>query len=122
MTDRSAIGRNNKARAKGFERDVARILGGKRFLADTGGPLDVEHESLGIQVKSGGSVVTEVAATGLRSAKAGSVGKSLLPCVVLIDRRRRVGEGNRNGKYIMFDLEEFAAYHGYSGDAQEADE
>lgn len=113
MTDRSAIGRNNKSRSKEYEREVARILGGSRFLADTGGKLDVKHESLGIQVKSGKTVVAAIAALGLREAQAGSVGTSLLPCVVLIDRRNRSGEGNKNHSYIMFDLKQFAAEHGY---------
>lgn len=36
----------NKARGKADERDVARILGGKRHPADTGGDEDVEHHEL----------------------------------------------------------------------------
>ena len=41
-----ARGRANKQRAKTYERDVARILGGRRHLADSGGKDKDEEEML----------------------------------------------------------------------------
>lgn len=117
MTDRQRIGRNNKSRGKEFERLAAAALGGRRVPADQGGKLDLEDVpgGLGVQVKSGATVMTTVAADALRAARAGSVGKGLLPCVVLFDRRKRPGEGNRVGRYILFDLDEYAAWNGHPG-------
>lgn len=103
--DRSTIGRNSKSRAKGYERDVARILGGKRHLADTGGPEDVEHPTLAVQVKSGLSVVTQVMRDGLESARKAAEGTDKLPVVALIDRK-----GSRLQRWVAIPMEEFAAW------------
>lgn len=106
--------RNNKHRGASDERDVARILGGKRHLADTGGPEDVQHNSFAIQVKGGKAVVTQPMRDALASARAAAVGTAKLPAVVLIDRR-----GTRLQRWICFALEEFAAEHGYGQEATE---
>ena len=111
MTDRARTGRLNKSRAKAYEREVAVTLGGRRHPADTGGAEDVEHADFAIQVKSGGTVATNALREGMASAKVAAVGSLKLPAVVLIDRR-----GNRLGRYIVFELEAFAAWHGYGAD------
>ena len=36
---------------KAAERRIAKILGGRRYPANTGGPEDIEHEELSVQVK-----------------------------------------------------------------------
>jgi len=40
IDERTRRGRNNKLRAKEYEREVARIIGGRRHFADSGGPED----------------------------------------------------------------------------------
>lgn len=106
--------RRNKARGASDERDVARILGGKRHPADTGGHEDVEHATLAIQVKGGKAVVTETMRMALQSARAAAVGTAKLPAVVLVDRR-----GTRLQRWICFDLQDFANEHGYGQEAQD---
>ena len=93
----------NKARGKADERDVARILGGTRHPADTGGDEDVEHHELCIQVKGGLRVANDT----IRAAQQKGNGK--LPALVLVDRA-----GTRVSRYILFDLQEFADWRGYS--------
>lgn len=116
MTDRSRVGKNNKSRGKVFERIAAAVLGGKRVPADQGGKLDLVDVpgGLAVQVKSGLTVMTTIALTGLRSAQAGA-SPGMLPCVVLFDRRKRAGEGNKVGRFILFDLDEYAAWNGHPG-------
>lgn len=97
----------NKARGKADERDVARILGGKRHPADTGGDEDVEHHELCIQVKGGLRVANDTIRNGLKAAQQKDGGK--LPALVLVDRA-----GTRVARYILFDLQEFADFRGYS--------
>ena len=109
MTQATAA--RNKVRAKQDERDVARILGGTRHPADTGGPEDVSHPEYAIQVKGGSAVVTETMREALGSARAAAVGTGKLPAVVLVDRR-----GTRLQRWICLPLEEFAAYHGYGAE------
>lgn len=106
MTTVSA--RNNKARGKQDERDVARIIGGKRHPADSGGHEDIEHSELAIQVKGGGTCVTEIMRVGMASAKAAGAVSGKLPALVLVDRR-----GTRLQRYIVFDLAQWCDYHGY---------
>lgn len=109
--DRSRIGRLNKSRAKLYESEAARILGGVRHKADTGGGEDVEHPEYVVQVKSGKTVATQVMRDGLASARAAAAGTTKLPALVLFDRR-----GGRIQRWICFPLEDFAAYHGYGGE------
>ena len=109
MTDRVKLGRNSKSRAKGYEREAAKILGGQRFPADTGKLLDVEHSYLAIQVKSGLQPARALR-EGLDEAQRGApIG--YLPCVVLFDRT-----GTTLRRTITFDLQQFADYHGLGND------
>lgn len=112
-TNRSQQSRNSKARAKSDERDVAARLGGKRHLADTGGPEDVAHEWLAVQVKGGKAVVTQALREGMDSAQVAAVGKTKLPCVVLVDRK-----GTRIRRYIVFELDQFAEWNGLNSSAE----
>lgn len=97
----------NKHRGAQDERDVARILGGKRHLADTGGPEDVEHDWLAIQVKGGATVTTAPLRDGIVAAKLAALGKNKLPVCVLVDRR-----GTRLARYVVIELGDFAAWFG----------
>lgn len=112
----TAGARNNKHRGASDERDIARRLGGKRHPADTGGNEDIEHPELSIQVKGGSTVVTEVIRRGMASAKAGSRDGAKLAAVALVDRR-----GTRLERYIVFDLDQWAAWHGYPGVCDDTD-
>jgi hypothetical protein len=97
----------NKARGKQDERDIAERLGGRRHPADTGGCEDVEHDFLVIQVKGGLKVINNTIRDGLASARAGAAGQNKLPCVAVVDR-----SGTRIQRYIVFGLEEWAAWNG----------
>ena len=105
--DASARGRASKARAKSDERDIARFLGGKRHLADTGGPEDVQHEWLAIQVKGGKTVITQAIRDGMASAKLAATGRNVLPVLAVVDRR-----GSRLDRYLVFDLHQFCNWFG----------
>jgi hypothetical protein len=98
----------NKRRGADDERDVARIIGGKRHPADTGGPEDILHPELAVQVKGGGQVVTSVLRQGMAQAMVAGIASGKLPACVLVDRR-----GTRIARYIVFDLAQWAAYHGW---------
>ena len=102
----------NKERGKTDEKDVARILGGRRHLADTGGPEDVAHESLAIQVKGGQRVINDTVRAGVDSARVAAVGTHKLPVCVVVDR-----SGTRIRRYAVMLLEDFAAWGGYGVDA-----
>lgn len=108
MTNTKPGAKNNKARGKADERDVARILGGRRHPADTGGKEDVEHESLAIQVKGGMKVINETVRVGVDSARAAAVGTNKLPVCVVVDR-----SSTRLRRYAVLLLEDFAAWGGY---------
>lgn len=100
--NRRKVGRNNKSRSKIYENEVAAIVGGKRHLADTGGPEDVSHPWLAIQVKSGLALINKTISEGLDTARKAVKGKEKLPCLVAVHR------GTRIKRYIIFDLDEFA--------------
>ena len=109
-TTASARGRASKARGKSDERDVARILGGKRHPADSGGDEDVEHPICAIQVKGGVRIVSNVIRAGLDAATAGAApGK--LPVLVLVDRA-----GTRIRRFAVMDLGVFADWLGVQSD------
>ena len=110
MTKVSA--KQNKARAKTDERDVAKILGGERHPADVGGPEDVRHPWLSIQVKGGLRVVNDTIRIGLAAAQATTEAK--LPAVVLVDRG-----GTRVQRFIVFELGQFADWYGLGQSAGE---
>lgn len=106
--ERRRMGRNNKARGKVYEREIARALGTTRHWGDAGGPEDlVSVGGMAIQIKSGKTVVTEVMREALASARL-AAGTEHLPTVVLIDRR-----GTRIQRWIAFPFEEWAASNGY---------
>jgi hypothetical protein len=95
--------RASKARAKQDERDVARLLGGERHPADMGGPEDVSHPTLAIQVK-GRASVPDYLREGMAAAQAAAAGTIKLPVLVLVDR-----SGTRVQRYAIIPLEEFAS-------------
>lgn len=111
-TDNASKGRASKARAKQDERDVARILGGKRHPADVGGGEDVSHPVLAIQVKGGMRVMNEVVRSGLVAARVAAGDSKRLPVCVVVDR-----SGTRVQRYVVIGLEEFADFHGFGGEA-----
>src|SRR5690349_11562659 len=93
----------NKRRGANDERDVARRLGGNRHQANTGGPEDVRHSALAIQVKGGNRVVNETFRKGIRASVDAASGTDKLPCLVLIDR----GAKGRPERYVAFRLEDW---------------
>lgn len=86
---------------------MARILGGVRHLADTGGPEDVRHPLYAIQVKGGKTVVTAAMRAALEAARKAAHGTDKLPMVALVDR-----SGTRLQRWACFPLEEYAAAMG----------
>ncbi len=97
----------NKARGKEDERRVARLLGGERHKADTGGPEDVSHPWLSIQVKGGKRVMTAEVRAGVESARVAAVGTTKLPICAVVDR-----SGTRLRDYIVIDTEDFITWFG----------
>jgi len=89
------------------ERDVARILGGKRHPADVGGAEDISHPLFAIQVKGGFRVMNDTVRQGVASARIAAIGTNKLPVCVVVDR-----SGTRIRRYAIVPLEEFADYHG----------
>ena len=102
MVDRRKIGRNSKRRSANDERDVAKATGGRRHWANIGGPEDVEHPTLAIQVKGGKSVTTVIARGGMEGARQAAEGTDKLPALVTVDR-----SGTRTDRWISFPLDEF---------------
>lgn len=102
--------KRNKERGKEDEREVARILGGRRHLADTGGKEDVAHDSLAIQVKGGQRVINDTVRFGVDAARAAAAGTHKLPICVVVDR-----SSNRLRRYAVIELTDFAAWGGYGG-------
>ena len=90
------------------ERAVAKRLGGKRYLANSGGPVDIKHDWLRIQVKSGLRVLSQKQLDALDVVKAGCP-KTHLPCAVF---SLREGQGKRTRRVIAFDLDDFAEWMG----------
>lgn len=104
--DRSKIGRNNKSRSKNMERQVAKIVSGKRHLADTGGLEDVEHPDFSIQVKSGIKLVNKTLKGGLDAVKVHveTTKSGKLPMLVAVDR-----DSKKLRYFAIFELESFIA-------------
>ena len=97
----------NKARGKQDERDVARIIGGVRHLADTGGAEDVAHPLYAVQVKGGKTVTTAVARLGWDTAVKAAEGTDKHPMLVLVDR-----SGARVRRFVVFELDGWAEREG----------
>lgn len=100
--------RRNKANGVRWEKDAAAVLGTERYLANTGGPIDlIPIAGLKVQVKGGKAVVTEVMRVALASATAGcKTGE--LPAVYLIDTRDA-----RNHHWICFEAKSWSAWNGF---------
>jgi len=75
---------------KQLERDVARLLNGKRFWGSSGGPTDVESEDLVCQVKHRRTMsLREIEAEALAIERVGQEkGKAGILCI-----KRRSGRG-----------------------------
>ena len=112
--DKATTGRLAKSRGKADERWVAKILGGARHPADTGGGEDVHvspgvaTQGLCVQVKGGQRLLNDTIRSGLDAARA-AMGPTELGCLVVIDRPA----GRKTRAVVVFDLIEFARYHGY---------
>jgi len=61
--------RRSKRIGANAERNIAAMFGTKRFLANTGGPLDIIplEDGVHVQVKAGATVTTAAHATGRSS-------------------------------------------------------
>lgn len=95
----------NKAVGSAAEREVAKLLGGVRVGMD-GGPVDVViPEYASIQVKK---LLTQPSLQAIGNMLA-IMPKGLLRGVVIITRK---GQGIRGQRNIVFDLDEWAAWHG----------
>lgn len=105
--DRRRVGKRNKARGKRDELLAAKALGGARFPADSGGPVDVETDLLAVQVKGSQTVPSDRQLAALDSARGGAKGNQV-GCAVFV---RHQGVGREMRAVIMFDLHEFAERH-----------
>jgi hypothetical protein len=99
----------NRERGKADERDIARRLGGVRHPANTGGPEDISHSKLAIQVKGGKNVTTKVIRDGMASAEVAGSASGKLPTLVLVDR-----SASRLKRYIVFDLDRWIEWQSSS--------
>jgi hypothetical protein len=106
-SSRSSRGRASQRRGKDDERDVARILGAKRYWANSGGPADLEHDRYAIQVKGGLRVINDTVRNGLSSAEVAAIGTGRLPVLVVVDRA-----GTRIKRYVVMELSMWADYEG----------
>ena len=97
----------NKSRGADDERAVARLLGGQRHKADSGGPEDVAHDWLAIQVRGGKRLMTDPVRTGVDAARVAANGAAKLPVCVVVDRA-----GTRIRRFVVVELADFAAWHG----------
>lgn len=104
VNPRSRRGLNARLRGNSFEREVARKLGGQR-VGQYGTKVDVHVPGwLRVQTKNGGAYPERLDAW-LRQLPAGPE----LRALVLGDAP---GSGGRRRTLIVFDLDEFAQYHG----------
>ena len=95
--------KRNKHRGADDERDHAHRLGGRRHLANTGGPEDVEHPQFAVQVKGGKSVTTVVFREGMDDAEEASLRSGKPPLLAITDR-----SGDRLRRYVAMPEEVFA--------------
>lgn len=101
----SRRGRNNRARGNAFEREVAAKLGGRR-VGQYGDKVDVDVPGyLRVQCKNG-AAYSERLDAWLRAIP---VEAGILRAVVLGDAP---GPGRKRRAIIVFDLDEYAAWHG----------
>lgn len=103
--ERSRRGRAARNRGNGYEREVAAKLGGRR-VGQYGDKVDVDVPGyLRAQCKNGGSYPERID----RWLRAIPVEAGVLRAVVLGDAP---GPGNRRRSVIVFDLDEWASWHG----------
>lgn len=95
--------KRNKGRGADDERDHGHRLGGRRHLANTGGPEDVEHPQFAIQVKGGKSVTTAIFRSGMDDAEEASLRSGKPPLLAITDR-----SGDRLRRYVAMPEEVFA--------------
>ncbi len=93
----------NKHRGADDERDHAHRLGGRRHLANTGGPEDVEHPGFAVQVKGGKTVTTTIFRSGMDDAEEASLLSGKPPLLAITDR-----SGSRLRRYVAMPEEVFA--------------
>ncbi len=93
----------NKHRGADDERDHAHRLGGRRHLANTGGPEDVSHPGFAVQVKGGKSVTTTIFRSGMDDAEEAYLRSGKPPLLAITDR-----SGTRLRRYIAMPEEVFA--------------
>jgi hypothetical protein len=98
-TDKS----RNKHRGADDERDHAHRLGGRRHLANTGGPEDVAHPGFSVQVKGGKSVTTTIFRSGMDDAEEAYLRSGKPPLLAITDR-----SGTRLRRYVAMPEEVFA--------------
>ena len=96
----------NKHRGAEDERRIARLLGAVRHKADSGGPEDLHHEWLSIQVKGGLTVMNNTLRAGVESARVAAAGTTKLPICAVVDRA-----GTRLRYYVVLELEDFASWN-----------
>lgn len=106
-SERSKRGRNNKLRAKVDERDIAKRLGGTRHRADSGGPEDIAHPWMAVQVRGGQRLMTDAVRTGVDAARVARGSAAKLPVCVVVDRA-----GPRLRRFVVIELDDFLAWHG----------
>ena len=98
-------GKTSRNRGNAFEREVAAKLGGRR-VGQYGDQVDVDVPGyLRVQTKNGGTYPKLID----RWLRAIPVEAGLLRAVVLGDAP---GPGNRRRSLIVFDLDEYATWHG----------
>ncbi len=95
--------KRNKGRGADDERDHAHRLGGRRHLANTGGPEDVEHPQFAVQVKGGKSVTTATFRSGMDDAEEASLRSGKPPLLAITDR-----SGTTLRRYVAMPEEWFA--------------
>jgi hypothetical protein len=94
-----------KAAGSAGEREVARLLGGRRVGMD-GGPTDVVVDGYAhLQVKTVAALPSLKAIRGMIEA----MPADLLRGAVVIER---AGRGRRGVRVVVFDLDEYARWHG----------
>lgn len=104
---RARRGKTSRNRGNAFEREVAAKLGGRR-VGQYGDQVDVDVPGyLRVQTKNGGTYPRTID----RWLRAIPVEAGLLRAVVLGDAP---GPGNRRRSLIVFDLDEYAMWHGRS--------
>lgn len=103
MTDPATRGRTARQRGNGFERHVARVLGGYR-VGQYGSTIDVDvPDWLFVQCKNGASY-PERLDRWLRAIPQGR-----LRALVMGDAP---GQGHKRRALIVFDLDEFCEWYG----------